>query len=124
MAITSFPTSKGAMKSELNAESKAVLRSDQAALVAPANTAIIRDVNASAARNFYAMQSDVEKHAPWLEHATTENVRIFIHAYKKYVTEDNGIRNMTALVRTEARTVICKYFFKISVENFLHLKNE
>jgi hypothetical protein len=49
MEITSFHTSKGAMKSELNAESKAVLRSDQAALVAPANAAIIRDVNASAA---------------------------------------------------------------------------
>ena len=46
--------------------------------------------------NFFKMQTDVEKNAPWLQEITRENIRLFIQAFEKYRIEDQGIRPMTA----------------------------
>ena len=88
------------------------------------NASVAGSISTTEEHIFLILRTDVEKNVPWLAKATKENVRVFIQAFKKYRDEDNGIRQMTALVRTETRTVLCEHFLKISVQDFLSLENE
>ena len=127
MANKSFKT-PGTMHLEMEAERKAAdiktaIRSFQTALDQDQdNASVAGSISTTEEHNFFLMQTDVEKNAPWLAEATKENVRVFIQAFKKYRDEDNGIRQMTALVRTETRTVLCEHFLKISVQDFYRWK--
>ena len=128
MSTKSFKTPKRATQPDLAAERKeenirTTLKTFQAALDNFDNESVTSSVTTSDERRFFALQSDIEKHASWLEYATKENVRVFIYAYEKYHDEDNGIRKMTELIRTEARTVICDKYLKMTVADFLQLED-
>ena len=73
---------------------------------------------------FFKMQTDVEKNAPWLQEITRENIRLFIQAFEKYRIEDQGIRPITALVRTEQRSVLCEHYLMMTVSDFKLLDND
>jgi len=88
------------------------------------NASIAGSITTTDEHNFFAMQTDVEKNAPWLEEITKDNIRLFIQAFEKYRIEDNGIRQMTSLVRTATRSVLCQHFLKMPVSEFKLLDND
>ena len=92
---------------------KAALAQEQEDLASVAGSISTTDEH-----NFFKMQTDVEKNAPWLQESTKENVRLFIQAFEKYKDEDQGFRPMTSLVRTETRSVLCEHYLKMTVSDF------
>ena len=88
------------------------------------NASVTVSITTTDEHNFFAMQTDVEKNAPWLEEITKENIRLFIQAFEKYRIEDHGIRQMTTLVRIEPRSVLCKHFLKMPVSDFKLLDDD
>jgi len=74
-------------------EIRTEIRSFKAALAHEEdNASVAGSISTTDEHHFFAMQTDVEKNAPWLAEVAKESIRLFIEAFEKYRNEDGGIR--------------------------------